>query len=143
MHYLFIFSSLWYILNVQNIIFPDDRQLKVLQFIGVCVTKIGNVEFWFKKTSNSEILTSKIQCIKYVVLFLHWKMGLKKSDLRRFFFMITAKLILGWVPYILGAQLFTSLIADLPQDINRVSSFRMCLNETFPWRKCSVKTLLH
>ena len=32
---------------------------------------------------------------------------------------------------ILGAQSFTSLMADLHQDINRVSSFSWCLNGTF------------
>ena len=31
-------------------------------------------------------------------------------------------------------------MTDLRQDINRVSSFRRCLNRTFPWRNCSVKT---
>ena len=31
-----------------------------------------------------------------------------------------------------GVQSFTSLKADLCQDINRVSSFSMCLNGTFP-----------
>ena len=40
------------------------------------------------------------------------------------------------------AQLFTSLIADLRQDINRVSSFSRCLNGTFTWRNCSVKALV-
>ena len=40
-------------------------------------------------------------------------------------------------------QSFTSLMADLRQDINRVSSFSRCLNGTFPWRNCSVKTLVH
>ena len=38
-------------------------------------------------------------------------------------------------------QSFTSLMADLYQDINRVSSFSRCLNGTFPWRKCSVNGL--
>ena len=40
------------------------------------------------------------------------------------------------------AQSFTSLMADLRQDINGVSSFRRCLNRTFPWRNCSVKTFV-
>ena len=43
----------------------------------------------------------------------------------------------------LGAQLFTSLMADLHQDINCVSSFSGCLNGTFPWRNSSIKTLVH
>ena len=64
----------------------------------------------------------------------------------------------------LRAQSFTSLMADLCQDINRVSSFSRCLNGTFPWknwtfpwrnwtfpwrngtfpwRNCSVKTLVY
>ena len=30
------------------------------------------------------------------------------------------------------AQSFTSLMADLHQDINRISSFSRCLNGTFP-----------
>ena len=34
-------------------------------------------------------------------------------------------------------------MADIFQDINRVSSFRECLKGTFSWRNCSVKTLLH
>ena len=34
------------------------------------------------------------------------------------------------------AQSFTSLVADNHQDINIVSSFRKCLNGTFPWRNC-------
>ena len=42
----------------------------------------------------------------------------------------------------LRAQSFTSLMADLRQDINRVPSFSRCLNGTFPWRNCSVKTLV-
>ena len=33
----------------------------------------------------------------------------------------------------------TSLMADLQQDINSVSSFSKCLNETFPLRNCFVK----
>ena len=33
---------------------------------------------------------------------------------------------------LLGAQSFTSLMADLCQDINRVSSFRRCHNGIFP-----------
>ena len=36
----------------------------------------------------------------------------------------------------------TSLMADLHQDIHRVSSFSRCLNGTFPWRKYSVKALV-
>ena len=40
-------------------------------------------------------------------------------------------------------QSFTSLMADLSQDINRVSSFSRCINGTFPWRNCSVKTLVY
>ena len=40
----------------------------------------------------------------------------------------------------LRSQSFTSLMADLRQDINRVSSFSRCLNGT---RNCSVKTLVH
>ena len=40
-------------------------------------------------------------------------------------------------------QSFTSLMADLRQDINRVSSFIRCLSWIFPWRNCSVKTLVH
>ena len=38
---------------------------------------------------------------------------------------------------------FTSLMADLRQDINKVSSFSRYLNGIFPWRNCSVKILLH
>ena len=34
---------------------------------------------------------------------------------------------------LLRAQSFTSLMADLRQDINRVSSFSRCLNGTFPF----------
>ena len=45
--------------------------------------------------------------------------------------------------YLFRAQSFTSLMADLCQDIKRVSSFSRCLNGTFPWSKCSIKTLLH
>ena len=33
---------------------------------------------------------------------------------------------------ILGAQSFTSLMADLHQDTNNLSSFSRCLNGTFP-----------
>ena len=36
-----------------------------------------------------------------------------------------------------------SLKAELRQDINRVSLFSRCLDGTFPWRNCSVKTLIH
>ena len=36
------------------------------------------------------------------------------------------------------SQWFTSLMAELRQDIKRVSSFSRCLNEIFPWRNCSV-----
>ena len=43
----------------------------------------------------------------------------------------------------LGPKSFTSLMADLRRDINRVSSFSRCLNGAFPWRNCSVKTLVH
>ena len=39
-------------------------------------------------------------------------------------------------------QSFTSLMADLGQDISKVSSFSRCLNGTFPWRNWSVKTLI-
>ena len=35
-------------------------------------------------------------------------------------------------------QSFTSLMANLRQDINRVSSFRRYLNGPFPGRNCSV-----
>ena len=38
----------------------------------------------------------------------------------------------NWIFRAQGAQSFTSLTADLRQDINRVSSFIMCLNGTFP-----------
>ena len=41
------------------------------------------------------------------------------------------------------SQSFTSLMADLYQDINRVSSFRRCLNGTFSSRKCFIKALVH
>ena len=42
----------------------------------------------------------------------------------------------------LRAQLFTSLNADLRQDINGVFAFSRCITGTFPWRKCSVKALV-
>ena len=42
-----------------------------------------------------------------------------------------------------GTQSFTSFMADSRQGINSVSSFSRCLNGTFPWRYCSVQTLLH
>ena len=45
--------------------------------------------------------------------------------------------------YTVRAQSFTSLMADLHQDIKRVSSFSRCLNGIFPRRNCSVKTLVH
>ena len=41
------------------------------------------------------------------------------------------------------SQSFTSLMVDLRQDTNRVSSFSKWLNVTFPWWNCSVKTLVH
>ena len=37
---------------------------------------------------------------------------------------------------------FTSLKADLQQDINRGFAISRCLNVTFPWRKCSVRALV-
>ena len=43
----------------------------------------------------------------------------------------------------LRSQSFTSWLADLRQDINRVSSISRCLNGTFPWRNCSIMTLAH
>ena len=42
-----------------------------------------------------------------------------------------------------GTQSFTSLMADLCQDIKRVSWLSRYLNGTFPWRNCSIKTLVH
>ena len=41
------------------------------------------------------------------------------------------------------AQSFTSLMADLCQDLNRFSSFSKNIIVTFPWRNWSVKALLH
>ena len=41
------------------------------------------------------------------------------------------------------AQSFTSLMADLRQELNRLSSFNRCLNVKFPWRNCSIKTFVH
>ena len=38
-------------------------------------------------------------------------------------------------------QLFTSMKANLQQDINGGFAFSRCLNGTFPWRKCSIKAL--
>ena len=35
-----------------------------------------------------------------------------------------------------GTQSFTSLMADLRKDINKVSSFSRCSNGTFPSRNC-------
>ena len=46
--------------------------------------------------------------------------------------------LLGILLMTLRAQSFTSLMAELCQDINRVSSFSRCLNGSFPWRNCSV-----
>ena len=40
------------------------------------------------------------------------------------------------------AQLFTSMKADLSQDINWSFAFSRCLNGTFPWRKWSFKALV-
>ena len=40
------------------------------------------------------------------------------------------------------AQSFTSLKADLCQDINRDFAFSRCFNETFHWRKYSVNALV-
>ena len=34
-------------------------------------------------------------------------------------------------------------MADLRRDINRLSSFRRFLNGTFPWKNCSIKTLVY
>ena len=48
----------------------------------------------------------------------------------------------GWVQG-KRAQSYTSLMADLHQAINRVSSFSRCLNRTFPLRNCSFKTLVY
>ena len=42
-----------------------------------------------------------------------------------------------------NAQSFTSLIADLRQNINKVSSFNRCHNGTFSWRNYSVKKLVY
>ena len=42
----------------------------------------------------------------------------------------------------LRTQSFTSLKADLRQDINGGFALSRCLNGTFPWRKCSVKALV-
>ena len=41
-----------------------------------------------------------------------------------------------------GSKSFTSLKADLRQDLNGGFAFSRCLNGTFPWRKCSVKALV-
>ena len=41
--------------------------------------------------------------------------------------------------YTLRAQSFTSMKADLRQEITLVFPFSRCLNGTFPSRKCSVK----
>ena len=41
-------------------------------------------------------------------------------------------IFLGILGFCLRAQSFTYLMADLCQDINRVSSFSRCLNRTFP-----------
>ena len=41
--------------------------------------------------------------------------------------------------FLIGPQSFTSLKADLCQDINGGLAFSKYLNGTFPWRKCSVK----
>ena len=44
--------------------------------------------------------------------------------------------------FLLSVQSFTlllwTLMADLCQDVNTVSSFRRCLYGTLPWRNCSV-----
>ena len=45
-------------------------------------------------------------------------------------------------PWSDGPKSFTSLIADLCQNINSISSIIRCLNGTFPWRKWSVKLKL-
>ena len=42
-----------------------------------------------------------------------------------------------------GSKSFTRLMADLRQDINGGFAFSRCLNGTYPWRKCSVKALVH
>ena len=47
-----------------------------------------------------------------------------------------------WQSFKLRAQSFTSLKADLCQDINGGFAFSRCLNEKFSWRKCSVKGLV-
>ena len=50
----------------------------------------------------------------------------------------------GFLIYILWAQLFTSLKADLCQDMYVGFAFSRCLNGTFPWRKCcSVMALVN
>ena len=43
--------------------------------------------------------------------------------------------------YLLRVQSFTSLKADLRQDINGGFAISIWLNGTFPWGKCSVKRL--
>ena len=50
--------------------------------------------------------------------------------------------IKGLVWLFLGVQEFTSLKADIDQDISGGFAFSRYFHETFPWRKCSVKALV-
>ena len=59
---------------------------------------------------------------------------------RKLFFVV---FFLKMLRLTLGAQLVTSLKADLCQDISGCFAFSRHLNGTFPGRNCSVKTLEH
>ena len=90
----------------------------------VCLYEINRallIVFWYDWRENSN-------CIVYLIVLYNF---------------LLKKIIVcpGRVTY--KAQSFNSLMADLRQDIIRFSSFSRCLNGTFPWRNCSVKTMIH
>ena len=70
----------------------------------------------------------------------NYSIWIAKNNYFEHFFILMRKVDLSLGPII---YLLTSFMADLRQDINRVSSFSRCLNGTLPWSNCSVKTLVH
>ena len=68
--------------------------------------------------------------------------GLKIEEKVQFFFLIKYISFQTKSVFKLWAQSYTSLMADLCQDMNGGFAFSRCLNGTFTWRKCSSKALV-
>ena len=119
--------QVWLVLN--GVILWDWNQVTNLTFTD----PQGNT-IYLPYTTSLCVCFSVVSILKALVDFNVFRVHINKSDLNlSSSFFPSLMTCLDFLPFLTSrSQSFTSLMADLCQDINRVSSFILCLIGIFP-----------